>query len=265
MKRVCGDSYVDKLSPWEIVRDKKIRVNADKTIDSYAFVGVAILDYLALYKKFTYTNQESYRLDYIAQVELGENKLENPEENFKDFYTKHWDLFVKYNIHDVELVDKLEDKMRLIELAFTLAYSSKINYEDVYSPVRMWDVIIYNYLRDKNIVIPLQKDSVKSEAFEGAYVKDPLVGPHKWVASFDLNSLYPHLIMQYNMSPETLTDTKLDVNVEKLLAGTPIEVPDGLCTTANGWCYRKDVKGFLPALMQECMLTVLSSRSRCWQ
>ena len=251
IKRVLGDEWVNKLSPWEIVRDKKIRVNADKTIDSYAFVGVSILDYLALYKKFTYQNQESYRLDYIAEVELGENKLENPEDNFKDFYTKHWDMFVRYNIHDVELVDKLEDKMKLIELVFTLAYSAKINYEDVYSPVRMWDVIIYNYLRERNIVIPLQKDSTKSESFEGAYVKDPLIGQHKWVASFDLNSLYPHLIMQYNMSPETLTDVKKNVDVESLLDSQfPSDLND-LAMTANGWCYRKDVRGFLPALMEE--------------
>ena len=253
IKRILGEEWVNKLSPWEIVRDKKIRVNADKTVDSYAFVGISILDYLALYKKFTYTNQESYRLDYIAQVELGEKKLENPEDNFKDFYTKHWDMFVRYNIHDVELVDKLEDKMKLIELAFTLAYSSKINFEDVYSPVRMWDVIIYNYLRDKNIVIPLQKDSVKSESFEGAYVKDPLIGPHKWVASFDLNSLYPHLIMQYNMSPETLTEIRQDVNVEMLLNGEfkNQECIKGLAMAANGWCYRTDIKGFLPELMEE--------------
>jgi DNA polymerase elongation subunit (family B) len=255
VKRVLGEEWVNKLSPWELVRDKKIRVSADKSIDSYAFVGVSILDYLALYKKFTYTNQESYRLDYIAQVELGERKLENPEENFKDFYTKHWDTFVKYNIHDVELVDKLEDKMRLIELAFTLAYSSKINYEDVYSPVRMWDVIIYNYLKERNIVIPLQKDSIKAEAFEGAYVKDPLVGPHKWVASFDLNSLYPHLIMQYNMSPETLVqDSFINTNVESLLlqqTDTSVAHQKDLALAANGWMYRKDIKGFLPALMEE--------------
>lgn len=251
IKRVLGDEYVNMLSPWEIIRDKKIHVNANKSVDSYAFVGVSILDYMALYKKFTYKNQESYSLNYIAEVELGEKKLDNPEENFKDFYTKHWDLFVKYNIHDVELVDKLEDKMKLIELALTLAYSSKINYEDVYSPVRMWDVIIYNYLSQRNIVIPLQKNSIKSEAFEGAYVKEPIIGPHKWVASFDLNSLYPHLIMQYNMSPETLTDTKLNVDVDLLLDKQQITIPPDLCTTANGWCYRKDVKGFLPALMEE--------------
>jgi len=250
IRKVLGDSYVKRLSPWEIVNDKKIYANGNN-INGYTFVGIATLDYLDLYKKFTYQNQESYRLDYIAHVELGDNKLDNPYETFKEFYTNDWDKFVKYNIHDTELVDRLEDKMRLIELIFTLAYSSKVNYEDVYSPVRMWDMIIYNYLHQRKIVIPVKEDNDKFEAFEGAYVKDPLVGQHKWVASFDLNSLYPHLIMQYNMSPETLTDTRIDVNVEKLLNGEPVNVPVGLALSANGWCYTKEKKGFLPALMEE--------------
>jgi DNA polymerase elongation subunit (family B) len=252
IRLMLGDDYVKRLSPWGIVNDKKAYVGGGTTIQSYTFVGISILDYLDLYKKFTYTNQESYKLDYIASVELKEKKLENPYDNFKDFYTKDWLKFVKYNIHDVELVDKLEDKMKLIELVYTLAYSSKINYEDVFSPVRMWDCIIFNYLYERNIAIPLKEEAnVKSEVFEGAYVKDPLVGPHKWVASFDLNSLYPHLIMQYNMSPETLTDVRIDTNVDKLLASTPMDVPVGLTTSSNGWCYTKDKKGFLPALMEE--------------
>ena len=250
IRLLLGDDHVQKLSPWNLVNDKKIYANG-KDIKGYTFVGISTLDYLELYKKFTYTNHESYRLDYIAQYELGSKKLENPYETFKEFYTNDWDKFVKYNIHDVELVDQLEDKMKLIELVYTMAFNAKINFEDVFSPVRMWDVIIYNYLKDRNIVIPLKEDNTKSEAFEGAYVKDPLVGQHKWVASFDLNSLYPHLIMQYNMSPETLTDTRLDVNVEKLLNKEAIDVPVGLALTANGWCYSKENKGFLPALMEE--------------
>lgn len=234
IRLLLSDDHVQKLSPWNLVNDKKMYVNG-KDIKGYSFVGISTLDYLELYKKFTYTNHESYRLDYIAQYELGSKKLENPYETFKEFYTNDWDKFVKYNIHDVELVDQLEDKMKLIELVYTMAYNAKINFEDVFSPVRMWDVIIYNYLKERNIVIPLKEDNTKSEAFEGAYVKDPLVGQHKWVASFDLNSLYPHLIMQYNMSPETLTDTRLDVNVEKLLNKEDINVPVGLALTANGW------------------------------
>ena len=251
IRLVIGDEYVKRMSPWGIVNDKKAYVGGGTSIQSYTFVGISVLDYMDLYKKFTYTNQESYALNYIASVELNKKKLENPEDNFKDFYTNHWKTFVDYNIHDTELVDMLEDKMKLIELVYTLAYSSKINYEDVFSPVRMWDCIIFNYLYERKIAIPLKEENGKSEVFEGAYVKDPIVGPHKWVASFDLNSLYPHLIMQYNMSPETLTDTRIDTNVDKLLASTPMNVPVGLSTSGNGWCYTKDNKGFLPALMEE--------------
>ena len=251
IRLVLGDEYVKRMSPWGIVNDKKAYVGGGTSIQSYSFVGISVLDYMDLYKKFTYTNQESYALNYIASVELNKKKLENPEDNFKDFYTNHWKTFVDYNIHDTELVDMLEDKMKLIELIYTLAYSSKINYEDVFSPVRMWDAIIFNYLYERKIAIPLKEENGKSEVFEGAYVKDPIVGPHKWVASFDLNSLYPHLIMQYNMSPETLTDTRIDTNVDKLLTKTPMNVPVGLSTSGNGWCYTKDKKGFLPALMEE--------------
>jgi DNA polymerase elongation subunit (family B) len=240
-----GDSFVNRLSPWGIVNDKRDN-------ESYTFLGIATLDYMELYKKFTYTNQESYRLDYIAEVELGENKLDNPYDTFKEFYTNDWDKFVKYNIHDVELVDKLEDKMKLIELLLTLAYSAKINFEDVFSPVRMWDMIIYNYLHDRNIAIPLKEESAKAEAFAGGYVKETINGPHRWVASFDLNSLYPHLIMQYNMSPETISDVRIpDVDPEKLLNNMDIQIPPSLAMAANGWCYTKETKGFLPALMEE--------------
>jgi DNA polymerase elongation subunit (family B) len=153
----------------------------------------------------------------------------------------------------VELVDRLEDKMKLIELIVTMAYNAKINYEDVFSPVKMWDAIIYNHLLQKNIVVPQKSHSQKVEAFEGAFVKDPIIGAHNWVASFDLASLYPHLIMQYNMSPETLTDIRLDVDVERLLSAEfkmPY-YPQDLAVTANGWCYRKDVRGFLPELMEK--------------
>jgi DNA polymerase elongation subunit (family B) len=260
MVKVVGESFAKKISPWEEVLPIKVSIGGqrvvsgnspEESVNSYNILGIATLDYLKLYKKFTYTNQESYKLDYIAEAELGENKLENPYDNFKDFYTKDWDKFVKYNIHDVELVDKLEDKMKLIDLVFTLAYSAKINYDDVFSPVKMWDMIIYNYLNKRKIAIPLKVRNSKSETFEGAYVKETINGMHKWVASFDLNSLYPHLIMQYNMSPETLTQHRIDTNVTKLLAAEPMTIPVGTTVTANGWCYSKEEKGFLPALMEE--------------
>jgi DNA polymerase elongation subunit (family B) len=252
--RVLGNSFSKKLSPWDVVNERKIYVKGNEEI-SFDIFGVAVLDYLDLYRKYTYTAQESYKLDNIAFVELGEKKLENPEDNFRDFYAKHWDKFVSYNIHDTKLVDRLEDKMKLIELMITMAYNARINYEDVFSQVRMWDSIIYNHLKDRKIVIPEKTRSNKTEAFEGAFVKDPILGLHKWVASFDLNSLYPHLIMQYNMSPETLTEEKIHgISVEKLLnkqVDTSYGHRQDLAVSANGWCYRKDVRGFMPELMEQ--------------
>lgn len=240
------------LSPWKFIRDIK-KYDGEEKIELFGIPGIAILDLYELYRKFTFTPRESYKLDYIAEVELGENKLENPYDSFKDFYTKEWDKFVDYNIHDVYLVDKLEDRLKLITLAFTLAYKAKVNFEDVYFPVRTWDILIYNYLKDKNIVIPLKSTS-KSSAFVGGYVKEPLAGMHKWVASFDLTSLYPHIIMGYNMSPETLTNTQLYVPIDDLVtktADTTEAHEANLSMAANGWCYRKDQRGFLPELMDQ--------------
>ena len=253
IQRELGDTFANKMSPWGVINERKTFIKGNEEIH-YDIHGISQLDYLQLYKKFTYSKQESYRLDYIAEQELGDKKKENPGESFKDFYTNHWQEFVEYNIQDVELVDRMEDKMRLIELCLTMAYNAKINYEDVFSQVRMWDAIIYNHLRERKIVIPAKGFSSKAEQFEGAYVKDPIVVQHKWLASFDLNSLYPHLIMQYNISPETLTSEKIPCNVEKLLTqevDTSYAHRRDLSMTANGWCYRKDVKGFMPELMEK--------------
>lgn len=242
----------EPLSPWNMLRDRKTFVNAEE-VETFSIPGIAILDYYDLYDKFTFTPRESYKLDYIAEVELGENKLENPYETFKEFYTNDPQKFVDYNIHDVYLVDKLEDRLKLITLAFTLAYKAKINFDDVYSPVKTWDILVYNYLRDKNVVVPFKKNS-KSAPFVGGYVKEPISGLHKWVASFDLTSLYPHIIMGYNMSPETITDTQLPVTVDNLVEkrdDTSIAIEKNLSMAANGWCYRKDVRGFLPELMEQ--------------
>ena len=250
IERVLGEKWKKSLSPWNRVIDREIKMMGRTNI-AYEITGVAILDYLDLYKKFTYTNQESYRLDHIAMVELGDKKLDHSEfENFKDFYTSDWQRFVEYNIHDVNLVDMLEDKMKLIELAVTMAYDAKVNLEDVYSQVRMWDTLIYNDLKGRNIVVPPRLTTKKDDKYAGAYVKEPIPGSYDWVVSFDLNSLYPHLIMQYNISPETLLDERHPtVTVDKILNQEIVFEGDG-CVCANGAQYRKDILGFLPEMMQ---------------
>jgi DNA polymerase elongation subunit (family B) len=187
-------------------------------------------------------------------VELGQKKLDHSEfETFKDFYTKDWQKFIDYNIRDVELVDQLEDKMKLIELCFTMAYDAKINFNDVFFQVRTWDAIIYNYLKKRNIVIPPKDRSEKSDKFAGAYVKEPKPGKYDWVVSFDLNSLYPHLIMQYNISPETLLDERHpSATVDKILQRqVALEKYSDYAVCPNGAMYRKDVRGFLPELMEK--------------
>ena len=196
VQKILGEKWMKSLSPWKIVRDREIVIRGRKNL-AYNLVGVNILDYLDLYQKFTYTKQESYRLDYIAHIELGDAKLAHSQyENFKDFYTSDWQKFVEYNIHDVELVDQLEDKMKLVELCVAMAYDAKVNFEDVYSQVKVWDTLIYNDLAKRNIVVPPRITTRKDDKYAGAYVKEPVPGIYDWVVSFDLNSLYPHLIMQ---------------------------------------------------------------------
>ncbi len=253
LDRVIGEKLMKRMSPWGLVTESEIYISGRKHT-SYDIGGVTQLDYLNLYKKFTYKAQESYRLDYIAEVELGQKKLDHSEfDTFKDFYTKGWQKFVEYNIVDVELVDRMEDKMKLIELALTMAYDAKVNYADVFSQVRMWDTIIYNYLKKRDIVIPPKVRSEKEEKYAGAYVKEPIPGVYDWVVSFDLNSLYPHLIMQYNISPETLLEDKHPtVNVDKILnKQLTFEMYKDYAVCANGAMYRKDVRGFLPELMEK--------------
>jgi DNA polymerase elongation subunit (family B) len=253
INRVLGEKLMKRFSPWGLVTESEMYIKGRKhTI--FDVGGVTQLDYLDLYKKFTYKAQESYRLDYIAEVELGQKKLDHSEfDTFKDFYTKGWQKFIEYNIIDVELVDRLEDKMKLIELAVTMAYDAKANYADVFSQVRMWDTIIYNYLKKRDIVIPPKQNSAKDEKYAGAYVKEPIPGMYDWVVSFDLNSLYPHLIMQYNISPETLVEEKHPtVNVDKILnQDLTFEMYKNYAVCANGAMYRKDVRGFLPELMEK--------------
>ena len=251
MERLFGEREMKQISPWGIVHREDMEIKGRQQI-IYNIFGINVVDYLDLYKKFTYTNQESYRLDHIAFVELGQKKLDHSEfENFKEFYTRDWQKFIDYNIKDVELVSRLEDKMKLIELAIALAYDAKVNIRDVYYQVRMWDTLIYNFLKEKNIVVPPAKRSDKSDKYAGAYVKEPKPGRYNWVVSFDLNSLYPHLIMQYNISPETLRETRHpSASVEGIL-NQRCDIGNKFAVCANGAQYRKDIHGFLPQMMQK--------------
>ena len=263
--KILGESEMKTLSPWGYINERKMVVRGRDMIE-YDIYGISSLDYIELYRWYAPggKSQDSYRLDNIAQVELGEGKISYDEfENLHQLYRLNYQKFIEYNIKDVELILKLEDKLKLIELALTLAYDTKSNFNDVFAQTRMWDAIIYNYLLERNIVVPPNETSVKDGAFEGAYVKDPQIGVHDYVASFDLNSLYPHLMIQYNISPETIVEVRdydanmreivsNGVSVDKLLIkSVNLSNLSGVTITPNGQFFRTDKQGFLPKMLEE--------------
>ena len=260
IKRILSTEAVNELSPFGLVKDRFFgRPTEGEEPEAKEIYGVTIFDYLSLYRKFTYIQQESYALDYIGEAELGEKKLDYSEYGtLHELYKNDYQKFLDYNIRDVVLVEKLDDKMRLLEQACTIAYDAGVNLIDSLTSVRMWDVIIHNYLMTKNLVVPPKVVEDKAFQVEGAYVKDPQVGMHKWVVSFDLNSLYPHLIMQYNISPETyVRDIGQRPTADEIIAGlyNNDKIKDymkdhNVAVCGSGAMYTKDFQGFLPKLME---------------
>lgn len=266
IKNVLGEDEVGGLSPWGIVKPRKVFVMNREQL-AFEIVGISILDYFDLYKKFTFVTQESYKLDHIAFTELGERKSSfEGFDGIQDMYTSDFQRFVEYNVRDVELVVKLEEKLKLLELALALAYTAKVNFADVFSQVRTWDTIIYHFLNERHIVIPQKQHEEKDVQFAGAYVKEPIVGMHKWIASFDLDSLYPHLISQYNISPETKNkmSKRSTLRVDDILYPESEDAKkqfirfqdhkefaekNNVAIAANGIYFDRDKKGFLPELM----------------
>lgn len=267
ISQLYGDG-VKKLSPWGVINPKVLDLGTGRRSQGYSILGIATLDLFTLYRKYAPEgkSQESYRLDNIANVELGERKLSYEEYgSLHNLYKEDYQKFIDYNIKDVDLVDRIDDKGKFIELALTLCYDNKCNYEDVFAQVRMWDVICFHHLKSKNIVIPPIERHEKDEAYVGAYVKDPINGFHNWVASFDVNSEYPSVIMGSNISPETIIQpdnysgamrslVSSNVSVDKLLNRSldlSFLKDENVCLTANGQFYRRDKQGFMPEMVEK--------------
>lgn len=307
ISQILGDDQAKRLSPWGFVSARKTKDNFGKEDTVYDIAGVASLDFMRLYKKFTYSKKESYSLDFISQEELGVGKLKNPFTTFKEFYSgtgdikvleegetdeirllafertklkekisydilprykildkeikeKSWNKFVDYNQIDCLRVLGLEQKMKLIELCLTIAYLAKINYEDVFSPIKTWDSIIYNHLKTQNIVIPKKSHNSKTEQFEGAFVKEPIPGMYEWTISFDATSLYPSIIQSWNISPETFVGVDDKINVDGLL-NKSYTFDNNLCIAANGAMFTRNKKGLLPELVDIFMELRKSAKS----
>ena len=257
IRRISGNSVADFLSPWNIIKEKRQKNQYGDEQLTYDIYGVSVMDYMLVYKKWSFVTRESYRLEHIAQVELGMGKI-SYEGTLHELYERDFQLYATYNIRDTEIINQLDEKLKLMDLALAIAYDAKLNYIDSFTSVRMWDVISHNYLMDRKIVIPQYKYDGKPFDFMGGYVKDVYVGEHPWVCSFDLNSLYPSLIQQYNISPESFVslDLQKGKGVESALNGSYNECigflrENNVTMTPNGCLWSKNKQGFLPALMEK--------------
>jgi DNA polymerase elongation subunit (family B) len=247
---ILGEDAVKRLSPWGRVscREREFKGKREFAVE---MLGVSVLDYIDLYKKYILTKQESYSLQHIAMVELGHTKLDHSQfKSWNEFHRTDWNLFTDYNCVDALLIKQLDDKLRLIELVLTVAYKANVNYEDVSSPVKVWDAIISNDCIKRDVVLP-QQDRERSQILDGAYVKEPIPGWYKNVVSLDATSLYPSIIMTNNISPETWVGN-CGLTIDDFLAGRPIDT-SGNIVTPIGAVYRKDVRGILPKLVEEYM------------
>ena len=253
ISKLIGEVYAKRLSPWGMVERREI-TKQGRTQVAYELKGISMMDYMELFIKFGYSYgaQESYRLDHIANVVLGEKKLSYEEHgSLFSLYKNDFQKFIDYNIKDVELVDRLEDKMGLITLAMTIAYKGGVNYQDTFGTTAIWDTIIYRKLHENKIVVPFSEDKTKS-SYPGGYVKDPHVGIHDNVVSFDLNSLYPSIIMQYNMSPETIAEGEVTkVDIEAVLTHSQKLDNKGKALAANGQYFNTNKVGIVPLIIDE--------------
>lgn len=258
IENVISPNYARKLSPFGKIYSTERKNDFGNKELQYKIFGISQMDYLAIYKKFTFKNRESYKLDFIAQVELKERKEDVSDfDNLFDLYERDFELFMDYNIKDTELVERLDNRLKLMEIALTLAYFSKVNYEDVFSPMRYWENIIQNYLYENLIVTPIDKEvKKKDKKFEGAYVKNPIVGKHDYMVSFDFASLYPYIIRTFNISPETIIDMREDVNISSIL-NKSIDMSDeydhNVTVAANGARFTKKYTGFIPTLIRKVL------------
>jgi DNA polymerase elongation subunit (family B) len=257
IKNVIGGDVYKKMSPWSVVNAKTIPMVGGRQVNVYELDGIQQLDYMDLFKKFGYTygQQESYKLDHIAHVVLGDEKLSYEEYgNLHTLYKEDFQKFIDYNIKDVELVDRLEEKMGLITLAIVMAYRGGVNYSDTFGTTNIWDSIIYRILHSQNTVVP-PKIMRQKQQYPGGLVKAPIPGSYKWVTSFDLNSLYPLTIVQYNMSIETLVHGKVpNIDPDQFLDGkvSVIDQAGGdYALSATGTRFRKDKQGVIPMIINQ--------------
>lgn len=258
VKMYFNPGWVSLLSPWKL----QPNLNSDKDGNrTYSIPGIAMFDYFKLYKKFELSPRESYSLNNIAYIELGEKKLDYSEyDSMHDLYKENWQKFIAYNKRDVELVKRIDDKRKFFDLAITYAYLAKVNWEDVYGTVRYWDVYIYNHLYRGKIAVPPEKNN-QSHSYPGGFVKEPKIGMHRWIGSFDLNSLYPNVMVEWNISPDTILDRDPfpsshpeKEDIVKMIVNEKFDnyqiKNENILMAANGYYFSREKQGFIPEIVE---------------
>lgn len=253
--RLCGEDFAKRLSPWKHIQKKSHEV-FNKVQSTYKISGMTVIDYMDAFKKFGYKygTQESYKLDHIAYTVLGKKKLDYSEYgNLTALYDENPQLYLDYNLRDTQLISALEEETSLLALVMTVAYGGGVDYKDAFGTVGIWETTIYRRLMSDKIVPPLKGGPGDHlDGLVGGYVKDPVPGMHPWVVSFDLNSLYPHLMLQYNMSPETwVSDRREYVTQEMVLNGEFQNDDPSVSVCANGVCFSNENVGMIPGIIDE--------------
>lgn len=253
--KLFNEETAKSLSPWNSIR-KNTREIFGKPQSTYAIAGMTVIDYMDAFKKFGYKYgpQESYKLDHIAHVILGEKKLDYSEYgNLTALYDQNPQLYLDYNLKDTWLIQQFEDETALLALVMTVAYGGGVNYSDAFGTVGIWETTLYRRLiQDGRIPQIKGGPGDRGKELVGGYVKDPKLGMHKWIVSFDLNSLYPHLMLQYNMSPETyLPDERVYVTQEMVLNDEFTNTNPDYSVSANGVCFTNKVRGVIPEIIDE--------------
>jgi len=263
MTNVMGETFARKLSPINDVIWLKHR-------NRYRVSGVACLDYMALYKNFTYSQESSYSLEAISQKELGKGKIKY-EGTLDTLLKTDIKKYVEYNMNDVDLVVELDRKMKLIDLARGICHKGHVPYEDFLFATRYLDGAALTYLKRRGIVAPSRKPRESDEPLDllGAFVKAPNPGRYKWVYDLDLTSLYPSIIMTLNISPETKVTKVENFNGTKFVKGEGKHYTDGwngwedshelqnylhknlYSIAANGVVYDTKIDGFLPSILRK--------------
>ena len=262
-KKVLGAQAIRKFSPAGIVD-----YNPKK--EKWKIFGVSSLDYLKLYKNFTYTELPNYRLDTVAKKELGKGKVEY-DGDLDTLFTQDIHKFAFYNMTDTDLVYELDEKLQLINLARTICHKGHVPYEDVYYASKYLDGAAIVDLKRNGLVAPNKQfrfieEETAADALAGAYVMPPVPGLYKWIYDLDLTSLYPSIIMTLNISPETKVGVISDWDEMCLLKAEPTKIRFGrnvitdakqwltdnkYTVASNGTVYRTDVKGFLPTILEK--------------